>query len=104
MKFKIEETSKEKQSLTRKLVVYRNWRRKKERNKVLGKENEAKNQHLALLCWFCYISTLLNIGFLGCLLVTSGSPPSVNALVLNVAINIRSVFLSPCIIPIIMQI
>ena len=37
----IEETSKEKHSLTRKLVGYRNWRqwlRKKEENKGLGKE------------------------------------------------------------------
>ena len=37
---KIEETSKEKHSLTRKLVGYRNWRqrwRKKEGNKVLRK-------------------------------------------------------------------
>ena len=38
---KTEETSKEKHSLTRKLVGYRNWRQrwcKKEGNKILGKE------------------------------------------------------------------
>ena len=38
---KIEETSKEKYSLTKKLVGYRNWRQrwcKKEENKVLRKE------------------------------------------------------------------
>ena len=41
IKFKIEETSKEKHSLTRKVVRYRNWRQwwcKKDGNKVLGKE------------------------------------------------------------------
>ena len=52
MKLKIEETSKEKHSLTRKLVGYRNWRQrwcKNEGNKVLGKENETKILYLALL-------------------------------------------------------
>ena len=41
IKLKIEETSKEKHSLTRKLVGYRKWRQrwcKKEGNEVLGKE------------------------------------------------------------------
>ena len=40
LKITIEKISKEKHSLTRKLVGYRNWRQrwcKKERNKILGK-------------------------------------------------------------------
>ena len=46
IKLKIEETSKEKHSLMRKLVGYRNWRQrwcKKDGNKVVGKEKCDKN-------------------------------------------------------------
>ena len=60
---KIEETSKEKHSLTRKLVEYRNWRQrwcKEEENEVL--RNETKILYLALL-WLLHVH-VLNIGFL----------------------------------------
>ena len=65
-KLRIEETSKEKHSLTRKLVGYRNRRQtwcKKEGNKVLGKTNQTKILYLA------YVNVtepkeVLNIGFL----------------------------------------
>ena len=63
---KIEEISKEKHSLSRKLVGYRHWRQrwcKKEGNKVLGKENETKILYLVLLLVLLHLH-VLNIGFL----------------------------------------
>ena len=59
-------TSKEKYSLTRKLVGYWNWRQwwcKKEGNKVLRKGNETKILYLALLLVLLHLH-VLNIGFL----------------------------------------
>ena len=57
---------KEKHSLTRKLVGYRNWRQrwcKKERNKVLGKQNETRILYLAHVN-VTEPKEVLNIGFL----------------------------------------
>ena len=62
---KIEETSKEKHSLTRNFVGYRNCRQKKGREQGFGKRKVRQKSYIYSIFWFCYIYMhVLNIGFL----------------------------------------